>query len=335
MSSEFQKRLTLLNADYERVAGSPCRRFFCPILYRDEDTELCRAHVINRSFRNSDRSWTIQRADVDAYYGSLFEAEFLAMQEKDRHQADEALADKDLVRQLKPKIVLDGEEVDYYFPQGHVPPEHSEATLFASGKTARLALKLPPADMLTVPDGKLEIHIDRNLQLPALASLLKVAHLTLFHLLGYRYALSASGHFLGKTVLGDFFLKTQSMGRASVLVQAESHFQEFTNMVRPILSMSPYSQGTLTDHFLYLCMRGSQPWALQVLIRTADHLYAVMVPIIDESEAAVRFVDFLKSSSSEIEMKLARWKGDAWEVSPKSEMHVWPEALFDAELPTT
>ena len=85
MKAVLKTHVARLNVDYTGVSGSPFYHFFCPILYRDEDTKLCRAHVINAAFRDSDRSCTVQRADVDAFYGSLFEAEFLAIQEKDRN----------------------------------------------------------------------------------------------------------------------------------------------------------------------------------------------------------------------------------------------------------
>ena len=76
MNTQVKKRLEDLRSDHESVTGSPFKHFLCPILFRDDDTELCRAHVINKSFQESDRSWTVQRADVDAWYGSMFEADF-------------------------------------------------------------------------------------------------------------------------------------------------------------------------------------------------------------------------------------------------------------------
>ena len=123
--------------------------FFCPILYRDEDTELCRAHVINRSFRDSDRSWTIQRADVDAYYGSLFERDFLAIEMKDSPIAEEALADKMLASQFKPKIVLDGKVLKHYSgAQKSVPKQFSSLDFDFHGRTVPLVLKLSPEKLL-------------------------------------------------------------------------------------------------------------------------------------------------------------------------------------------
>ena len=334
MNQKIKNRLAHLNADYESVFGSPFRHFFCPILYRDEATELCQAHVINKAFRDSDRSWTIQRKDVDSFYGSHFEADFLAIQEKDRQQVDEIMADKDLVRLLKPKFILDGKEIEYYYPKGAVPPTHSEITLFTSKKNIRIALKLSPEAMRNAKNENWEIRVEKNINLPALVSLLKAAHLTLFHLLGYRHVWSSSGRFLGKIVLGDFFFKAREMKRDEVLDLARNHFTQFANLVRPFLiNPSPF-KGTLTDDWLYVLMNGSQPWALLIFIRTESHVNAVLVPTLDSEENYFYFVDFLKKPGSTINVRNALWKGDRWEISSKSETHVWPEAQFDVGLNT-
>ena len=328
MNKKTRNRLAFLNADYEGVFGSPFRHFFCPILYRDEKTELCQAHVINRSFRNSDRSWTIQRADVDSFYGSLFESEFLAIQEKER-QVDEVIADKDLVRQLKPKFVSDDEVVEHYHSKGDVPPTHSQVTLFTQNKNIQLALKRSPEAMLNAENKNWKIRIDKNINLPAIVSLLKATHLTLFHLLGYRYVQSNSGCFLGKIVLGDFFLKAQEMERGDTLDLAKAHFKQFVNMVRPVVAKPCPFKGTLTDHWLYVLMNGDQPpWAEMVFVQTESHLSAVLVPTMDDEENIIRFFGFLKQPCSRINVRPAQWKGDRWEISPKSETLVWPEALY-------
>ena len=326
MNKQIKNRLAGLNTDYESVFGSPSHHFFCPILYRDEKTELCQAHVINKSFRKSDRSWTIQRADVDSFYGSVFEADFLAIQEKDRHQADEVIADKDLARQLEPKFVLDGELVEHYYPKGDVPPTHSQIMLFTPEKNIPLALKRSREAMLNAKNEKWEIRIDKNLNISALVSLLKAAHLTLFHLLGYRYVQQRSGCFLGKIVLGDFFLKAREMERDDALKLARTHFTQFANMVRPVLTEPCPFKGTLTDHLFYFLINSDRPWALLIFVRTESHVNAVLVPTMDDEENTKRFFDFLKKPCSTINARLARWEGDRWEMSSQSETHVWPEA---------
>lgn len=73
MDRGFQSKLERLRSDYADVVGRPFEFFYCPILHRDESTDLCRAHLINRAFQGSSNKWTIQRADIDNFYGSRIE----------------------------------------------------------------------------------------------------------------------------------------------------------------------------------------------------------------------------------------------------------------------
>src|SRR6266480_5135136 len=199
-------KLEALRSDFQSVVGRPFDHFYCPILFKDEQTRLCRGHVVTFGFIGADRSWTIQRADVDSFFGSFFESEFLAIQERGKHELFEVIKNPKLSRLLRPKILVDGKEVEYYFPEGPIPSSHSEVALHQEDQpTARLAFKLHASEILSSQQAKWEIEYAKDLRLPALVTLLRSAHLTLFALLGYRYALSASGHFMGNDVLGKFF----------------------------------------------------------------------------------------------------------------------------------
>jgi hypothetical protein len=92
----MEQVLDLLRADYPAVTGSPFSHFYCPILFRDEDVELCRAHIVNRAFPDSNKTWTVQRADVDNFYGGMFEADFVALQFRGKKLADHIIVDPDL-----------------------------------------------------------------------------------------------------------------------------------------------------------------------------------------------------------------------------------------------
>ena len=97
MNGQVAARVKSLRFDFESVTGNAFQHtFFCPIVFKDERAQLCRAHVINRKFRNSDPSWTIQRADVDAWVGTLFEDDFLALEYKDVRAVGD-IADADVV----------------------------------------------------------------------------------------------------------------------------------------------------------------------------------------------------------------------------------------------
>ena len=323
-------KLEELRADYKRVAGKPFETFYCPILYRDENVELCRAHLINRAFRNSYRGWTIQRSDVDSFYGSVFEADFLSLQDGGRHDPVDVLSDRRLSRRLRPSITVEDDEVEHYLPTGPVPDQHSKVALETPEGTIDMALKMQPNELLDRAGLRWEIRIDKDVRLPALASVLKAAHLTLFNLLGYTYALSTGGYFLGRTILGDFFEAHHGKPREAVLDAGEEHFPAFVNMVRPILNGADHLRGTASDGRFYLVGAGV-PWAILVIVRMAETHHAVLVPVFEDPKASAYFLDFLKSPATEVATRLAEWKEDHFEVSPRIDKFHWPAANYHAE----
>ena len=170
-----EKHLAKLKEDYTAVAGGPWDHFVCPILHADEDVPLLLAHVINKAFPNSDRSRTIQRKDVDNFFGSHFEADFLAIHKKIGRSPIELLADKNLRRLFKPTPLLDGREVESYpyQPSVAVPEQFLEVTLSAEGHSVREVLKPTPSQRQAAQDGRAEIEVVKDVRIHALVSLLK------------------------------------------------------------------------------------------------------------------------------------------------------------------
>ncbi len=330
MNKAALTKLETLRSDFQSVVGRPFDHFYCPILFKDEKTRLCRGHVVTEGFVGADRSWTIQRADVDSFFGSFFESEFLAIQERGKHDLLDLVKTPKLSRLLRPKIYVDGREVEYYVPDGPVPSSHSEVTLHQEDRpTARLAFKLHPTEILSSQQAKWEVGLARDLRLPALVTLLRSAHLTLFELLGYRYALSASGHFMGNDVLGTFFKENVGKPKGEVLSAAKEHFPEFVNLVRPVLKAPPNITGTSADKLMYLCTATPHAWAFLLFVRAGRDMHAVLVPVLEDAEGAARFVSFLKNSAPRFEVKLAKFAGEQWEVSKDSAMFSWPAANFN------
>ena len=327
----FQQKLSALKRDYESVTGGSWNHFYCPVLYRDDDTELCRAHVVNKGFREADRSWTVQRKDVDNYYGTLFEADFLALERIGELLVEEALTDRNVARQFRPELVLDGEVQDYYFQPDRlsVPETHTRLDYYVNDQIVPLVLKLSPDEMEQSAEKRWQIIVEKDVRLAALASLLKAAHLTLFHRLGYQYALSSGGRYLGRQALGEFFFKTRNLHRTKALEFAESHFRPYASVVRPFISPSSDFKGTLTDGLFFACGSGPEPWGLQVLIRFGGQMHAVIVPTLVDAECAAMFSKFLDSPFPRVEMRMGRICQDRLEVSPKSQMVEWPETAYD------
>jgi hypothetical protein len=110
-ASDFSK-LAALRSDYTSTVGCPFETFYCPILFRDDEVELCRAHLVNQAFRSTSRRWTIQRKDVDGFYGAFFESDFVKLQlrQKPDEEPFAILADRRRAQQLEPAVYLRREE---------------------------------------------------------------------------------------------------------------------------------------------------------------------------------------------------------------------------------
>ena len=320
----------VVRKDYAAVRGHPFRHFFCPILFRDEAVSLCMGHVVNEAFGDSDRHTTVQRTDVDNFFGSLFEADFVLLAAKGNRTAADVLADRGLSRKLRPRILINGRLVDHYLPVGSIPSTHSEVWIDRPGaEPVRLAIKVERSATLTASHRDLEIRIQRDIRLPALVSLLKAAHLSLFRLVGYRYALAASGRFMGWDVLGRYAAENMALDRSVALANAHRHFRPFVNLVRPMAAMPADLQGTVSDGKLFLCKGTPKGWAFMVFVRTGTQMHAVLVPILEDAESADRFVRFLSRPAPRIEATLMRFAGDRWESASDVCMIDWPAADFD------
>ena len=134
----------------------------------------------------------------------------------------------------------------------------------------------------------------KDVRISALVSLIKSAHLTLFEILGYRYALSTGGYFIGHDILGKFYLKIKCAVKSDVFKNAFLFFQEFAHMVRPIQDYDIAKDGTIIDQIVFVCLgKYNQPWALIVFIRVSQTMQAVLIPIFDNAEMVETDLSFL------------------------------------------
>ena len=334
MNRRLRQKLEKLRADHEAVTGRPFSHFFCPILFRDEEADLCEGHVVNNAFPGSSRVSTVQRQDVDSFYGAHFEAEFVNIQHRGSVTGADAITDHELTKKLKPAFLLNSKPIEYYTPKhGSKVPEDFTPIEFEHGnRSVKLVLKIKPQEVLEASDESWDIALSKDVRIHALVSLIKSAHLTLFRLLGYQYAFSAGGHFVGNDILGKFFLQNQGRPKAEVVEAAIDFFAEFVHMVRPIMS-NPSSKsesvprpGTVADRTLMVCRFGHGAfWALIVFVQTGHGLHAVLVPVFDDPEGAVRFVDFLRNDNEYIESSYCKIEDNHWQVEKKTKDISWPK----------
>jgi hypothetical protein len=327
MRLEIDQKLTSLRSDFQNHFGGPCSHFYCPILFRDEDVDLCKAHIVNAAFPDSTRNWTVQRADVDSFYGSAFESDFVNIQYRGKQLADNILADPHLSKKLRPKIRINGQDIEHFVAHGPVPSHFTETVVVGPSGPVRLALKIHPSDAFTATGNDWSITIEKDIRLPALVSIVKAAYLTMFDMLGYSYPLSAGGRLVGWDILGRFFLCNRGLGKAKVIANGQAHFKEFANMVRPLLDPPVEVHGTASDRFVFVCRCDADtPWGMIVFVRTSHLVHAALVPILETDSAAERFVAFLKGGGCKIRANRCRFEGDKWIGSNQEEILTWPEA---------
>ena len=228
---------------------------------------------------------------------------------------------------FKPMILVDNEPVKYFVGDGNIPKNFTRIEFDNDGQLIQLGLKLSPDDVFAALGGKWEIAISKDLRLPALVSLIKAAYLTFFELLRYRCALSNTGYFVGRQILGEFFLQNHDKPKSVVLENAYPFFQEFKHMARPIQSSSYDFKGTITDGLLYLCKeKSSPPWAFIVFIKTSQLLHAVMIPVLDQPDTVDRYFRFLQDDNEIIEVTACHIEQEQWKINKESIKLTWPKS---------
>ncbi len=321
MQVAVAKKLERLRLDFEEVSGRPFDHFFCPMLFRDEDVELCKGHIVGQVFGGRER-WTVQRKDVDNFYGTAFEADFADIRFRER-SAESVISDAAVLRRFRTLLTANGEPVPHYASTGPIPASHIRIHNDAGAATP-LVLKMDGAELQSLEHAEWQFGIDKDLRLAALVSILKAAHLTLFEMIGYRWALSAGGNLVGKTILGDFYLASARRSRTEVGATAARHFSQFAQMVRPVQDAPAYLRGTVHDRQLYVCRMGTVTWGAIVFIKTGDSMHGALLPVLESDHAANIFARFLSGGQDEIVVQLARFRGDDWSASTQRLTVQWP-----------
>jgi hypothetical protein len=301
-SHDVALALPAVQADYTDRNGSPFRHFYCPILHRDEETDLCMGHVVNEKIANSCRATVVQRSDVDSWYGSMFESDFLALLEARESSLHDVFSTRHLRQRLRPQFRLDGKEIRHYACKEPGTPEHTPIMLEnEQGAVFRFALDMRPDEMRASLQGNWEVAVEADFRLPALVSLIKAAYLTLFRVLGYHYALSPAGLLVGNYMLGKFYRENQGTPKSQVWAAAVPFFQPYVNMVRPIAMYSGTAPlGTVEDRTVKACFGGSgRSFAMMVCVRTNQDLHAVLMPAFNHPDAVETYLNFLKEEDKQ------------------------------------
>ena len=328
MKPGLQAELERLRRDLVAATGQPFRHFLCPLLLVDEPAPLCKGHIVNQAFSDASGRWTIQRRDVDNFYGAVAESDFTVLESATTRSRFDHVTKTKMPGRLKPEILLDGRPVEYFVPKGAIPEQFTPLRVETETEQRWIALKMRPDEVSDAleRDWKLEVSID--LRFPALVSLLKAAFLTKFALLGYRYALSLPGRLIGEQLLGRYFRSMKDAPRSVAAADLRRSFGAFTSMVRPVVRLDLAFEGTIVDGRVLLCWSPlGFAWGSIVFVRAAG-LHAVLLPVEGRHDALVLFERFLEGSTETLEVREARMCGvgenQHWEVPPRSVAIPWP-----------
>jgi hypothetical protein len=335
---DLNERVVRLAVDCWEVAGVPYRHFLCPILLVDDEVPLCKAHLTNQAFNDAPSAWTVQRQDVDNFFGSTVEAEFTTLQDARSGVQFEQLTDPRKRRRLRTSILLDGEPVEHFIPQETVPERFTVVGIESGTDRIPLALKMSEPELAASVHRNWQIELNFDIRYPALAALIKAAFLTQFSLFGYRYALSPAGRFVGAGLLAPFFRACSNMRRAQALKQLPEFFGHVHRMVRPIMSELPGYMGTPADARMFLCWdESSAPWASIVFIPGAG-MHSVIMPLSSDNNCLKRYQEFLARDDDATlvvrEATFKRQRADRhWEVSPTTFSIKWPKSGDSIPVP--
>jgi hypothetical protein len=329
-SQDMENQLRYLRADYAALNGKPFDHFFCPILFKDDPATLCLGHIVNASIPGSPGIRTVQRADVDNFFGEVAEADFAAMVQGRSGGLTEVMFDSELNKKLRPRLFADGVEVGHHADRGHKARDHTAVTLKYKGKAVDLVLHKPPHDFAAGAGRRWEIVVERDCRVTAVASLIKAAYLTMFRLLGYKYAFSAGGSFIGYEVMGGFFRAFHDKSSREARAGAADYFRPYIHMIRPIIrTIGSMPKGTINDRVAMVCFGSSgPPFAMVVSVKVGSQVFGVLMPAYDNAESGATYVDFLRNDNEVLNARSCTFNPDTsqWEGNETPiEMH-WSKA---------
>ena len=240
------------------------------------------------------------------------------------------LIDRTLAKKLRPSIRIDGKPIVFTSQPSPFPGKFVRVELGKGPNAPAIGLKMSQQEMIESASKQWALAMLNDVRIHALVSVLKAAHLTLFHILGYRYALTAAGRFLGPDILGRFHKMSAGREKKEVQDTAWPYFREYEIMFRPILR-SAGQLGTVTDRKHLVCHTTSgEIWAQIVIVNAGYQMHAVMVPELSSADLADTFIDFRKNDNEHIQVSTAEY--DSLDrrrvICPNRMEHFWPKRGF-------
>ncbi|WP_254512803.1 hypothetical protein [Anatilimnocola floriformis] len=304
--NDLELRIEQYRADFKATTGKPFDHFYCPILMRDEQTEMCRGHVVADAFGTCGK-WVPQRKDVDNFYGSVVEADLITVVEDRGKDPFRLWLEPNGRRLHRPRLEYDGTVWSHYFPQGDIPKVEGHTPILiegSDGSNYKMVVKVPPSVLQSAENPKLSLIIERDYRPAVTASMLKAAHLTLFEIFGYEHVFRSSGQFLA-SILREFFDRFKSAKNVTEDDVAD-HFMKFERMISPIvLQDKTLLQGTITDRRFITCISTNKDvFALGVIVRAKDDMFCVFLPT---DKSIDTYFSFLKEPPKSIAARITQF----------------------------
>lgn len=303
-------------ASYKELTREMPKGMICPITLRDTPFDkLCDGHILNKGLQQASRMTIPQARDVDNFFGFSIEADLVKYLNFPVLSSQEHFAK---VKTLTIKLPT-GRKVEGFFAGDE-----------AAKRFARVDLKNSAGEIVASPyvrdneiigaykDIAVEWVITVN-DLALIGALIKSAYLSLFKLVGYRYALDPVGNIVRKS-LANFFDDRATKNNA------RDYFARFQGAVitslKGFLNESPdtLSGGTLLFHYDD-GKRHDRLFAISTLFRINKATLIVTLPAVmdvDYSiEALVKYERLLKDRSTRNDIHYATFAQEEFKVSPQ------------------
>ncbi|MDZ4852610.1 MAG: hypothetical protein SGI77_25250 [Pirellulaceae bacterium] len=324
-----------LQVDYAQQVGSSMKGcFYCPILFEDvyRLSELCWGHAVPDALGGKSTG-VPQLARVDSFFGSVFEGDCKRHATAQTTTHLEALINKQKFGELQPTILWN-ERVFRPIPLKTIPSQSTGLPgyleIHLDGRPSQFfGLKgdLKVDEKMALTTNNFEVLIEQDSRAAHAGMALHSAHLTMFKLRGYSYALSTSGRYFGGEVLGRFF--RDSRGDHGVGKKRAVQFAtEFKNFWRPVR----FEQGvesSVDDRLMLLCFDvEDRAWAIGVFIQASTGRVLVLVPTMHCADSAAKAINFKRKGAKNLVVRRLRLREDqtAFEINPESTTLEWPDA---------
>jgi hypothetical protein len=269
-----QAALERLRADYFDVTRQEWNEFYCPIMHEHGvGTGLIDGHVLPETLKDASRATVIQRADVDNYFGHTIEPDLIDFLNS------ETFSKAEFLRKAR-NITLT--------PPDGIPAEPFVAPPKSKPPFPRIVLNDKTEGVVGTPHVKTTwenlggksgvVRVEGELAYSRSAvhgGIVKSAYLGLFRLLGYKWAMGASGRY----VAGRLAAFVRDQGGKSA---ADRYFSEFFGSFN-FFWQQTLPDDTLTDSSLLLhCELGKQDFshvfAVSALLNVNKHTLMVTLP---------------------------------------------------------